>query len=319
MSLIHDALRDMEGGSSPVPAGPVQPPPRVSGAGASTRSRSDWVGGVAAFTVVVAAGAAGWMLLGPARTPPQSSMPVPAVPAPPAVQSVAPMPSTPAAEMALAASAPSVPSVLTGPSGTVQASPAVNMPATIGTTTAAPSAAASPAPAVAQEGGGSPTSGAAVVTAERLRGASAPASRAVRKTGPASPAAPAAPEPVEDKPVEQRFAEFMVAMNAQDWSAAQQQLDALRKRLPPQAVGLLRAQAWFDLQRGELDQARQGYQQLLERMPGDEEAAVNLASVLSRQGQGEAARQVLLQAVQIRPDAPRLRDALRRFTPEVRP
>lgn len=119
--------------------------------------------------------------------------------------------------------------------------------------------------------------------------------------------------------MEQRFAEFMVAMNAQDWSAAQQQLDALRKRLPPQAVGLLRAQAWFDLQRGELDQARQGYQQLLERMPGDEEAAVNLASVLSRQGQGEAARQVLLQAVQIRPDAPRLRDALRRFTPEVRP
>lgn len=124
---------------------------------------------------------------------------------------------------------------------------------------------------------------------------------------------------MDDKPVEQRFAEFMVAMNAQDWNGAQQQLDALRKRLPPQAAGLLRAQAWFDLQRGELDSARQGYQQLLERLPGDEEAAINLASVLSRQGQGEAARQVLLQAVQIRPDAPRLRDALRRFTPEVRP
>jgi Flp pilus assembly protein TadD len=124
---------------------------------------------------------------------------------------------------------------------------------------------------------------------------------------------------VDEKPVEQRFAEFMMAMNAQDWSGAQQQLDALRKRLPPQAAGLLRAQAWFDLQRGEVDLARQGYQQLLERLPGDEEAAINLASVLSRQGQGEAARQVLLQAVQIRPDAPRLRDALRRFTPEVRP
>lgn len=315
MSLIHDALRDMEGGTSPVPAGPVQPPPRVSAAGARSRSRSDWVGGVAAFTMVVAAGAAGWMLLGPARTTQQPSMPAPAVPAQPAVQGVVPVPSTPAAEMALAASAPSAPSVLAGSSGTPQASSALSMPATVGAATAAPSAAASPAPAVAV----SPASAAATVNAERARGASAPATRAVRKAAAAVPPAPVAPEPAEDKPVEQRFAEFMVAMNAQDWSAAQQQLDALRKRLPPQAVGLLRAQAWFDLQRGELGQARQGYQQLLERMPGDEEAAVNLASVLSRQGQGEAARQVLLQAVQIRPDAPRLRDALRRFTPEVRP
>jgi tetratricopeptide (TPR) repeat protein len=146
-------------------------------------------------------------------------------------------------------------------------------------------------------------------------GAQGVARRAERKEATMAPT----PEPVDDKPVEQRFAEFMVAMNMKDWPAAQAQLYALAKRLPPQATALLRAQGWYDLQRGELAAARQSYQLLLDRLPNDEESALNMASIYSQQGKGDAARDTLARAVQLRPDSVRLRDALRRFTPEVRP
>lgn len=316
MSLIHDALRDIgttppQGGATvPPPAAPLsspaaQPaPPRAAGPRpARARTGGDWLGGVAAFGVVMAAGVAGWVFFGPGATPPapRSATPVPAaqpaVPPPPVAAVRAPE---------AAAQAP----VLAGASAPTVAMAAAPAPVP------APSAAVAPAaaPAVVEAAGAPAAAALAAPSAERRRAAPATA-RAARREAPA----PAAAEPVEDKPVEQRFAEFMVAMNTQDWPAAQQQLEALRKRLPPQASGLLRAQAWYDLQRGDLDGARQGYQQLLERLPGDEEAALNLASILSRQGQADAARQLLAQAVQLRPDAPRLREALRRFTPEVRP
>ncbi|GAA4418178.1 hypothetical protein GCM10023090_02780 [Acidovorax lacteus] len=319
MSLIHDALRDMDTGAQKSPVGSVPPAMRAPEPRAGGRSYSDWLGGVAAFGVVVAAGVGGWMLLGPgAASKAPTSLAVPPAAVGPAAAPLAPAPSPaarPATAPAVAASASTPPVAVTAAMPTATAAPP-------GVAHATPSMAAGVTPVAAAPAAPSvaPASPAATERPRPPAGAANPVARAPRKAVASAPATPApAPEAVDDKPVEQRFAEFMVAMNAQDWSGAQQQLDALRKRLPPQAAGLLRAQAWFDLQRGELDSARQGYQQLLERLPGDEEAAINLASVLSRQGQGEAARQVLLQAVQIRPDAPRLRDALRRFTPEVRP
>lgn len=311
MSLIHDALRDMDGGAAQPKPGAVPPPARVPAPAPTKRSGSDWLGGVAAFGVVVAAGVGGWMLFGPgARSLPPAPVQLAPAAAPAVTAAAAPQAAPAPAPAAAGTAAPAA-----AAPGTAPVPVPAPVPAPVAAAAPTPAASPAPSPAVTAAAGADRSRPAAAATAA----GGTPRAVARKPTAAAPAPAAAASEPVDDKPVEQRFAEFMVAMNAQDWPAAQQQLDALRKRLPPQAVGLLRAQAWFDLQRGELDRARQGYQQLLERLPGDEEAAVNLASVLSRQGQGEAARQVLLQAVQIRPDAPRLRDALRRFTPEVRP
>ena len=83
-------------------------------------------------------------------------------------------------------------------------------------------------------------------------------------------------------------------------------------------MGLLRAQAWFDLRAGRDAAAADGYRGILERMPGDEEAAVNLASIQARQQKPEEARATLDAAARVHPDSNALRAALAQFTPAAR-
>lgn len=99
---------------------------------------------------------------------------------------------------------------------------------------------------------------------------------------------------------------------------AERELGALKAVLPADALGLLRAQAWFDLKGGREDAAAQSYRQILDRMPGDEEAAVNLASIQARQSDQEGARTTLDTAARLNPDSAALRAALAQYTPNAR-
>src|SRR3990167_8210170 len=123
---------------------------------------------------------------------------------------------------------------------------------------------------------------------------------------------------VDDTQVELRFARFVVAMKESRSDDAERELAALRERLPAGSLGLLRAQAWFDLRAGRDAAAEGGYRAILERMPGDEEAAINLASIQSRQQKSEEARATLDAAARLQPDSAALRAALAQFTPMAR-
>ncbi|GAB4090414.1 tetratricopeptide repeat protein [Hydrogenophaga soli] len=299
MSLIHDALRAVDADTLTTSPSPT---PLQSTAGRERQviapRRTEWWVALGSFAVVVVAGSVAWTLW-------RSSQAVDAS-APPVLQPQAPVATAqPASATAPLAAAPD----LAPPAAPLSMAQAPAVPVA----SAAPEAVAQPAQAVA-----SPT----VLVPENLNKKSTPALSVPNKVAikkEKSTPEPAAGADEDSMPVEQRFARFMAAMTSEDVPAAQQELLLLRKRLPVQAVGLLRAQAWFDLRTHNTDAAVQGYRQVLERLPGDEEAAVNLASLLSQMDRSEQAREVLAQALAIRSDSAALRNALRRFTPEARP
>lgn len=138
-----------------------------------------------------------------------------------------------------------------------------------------------------------------------------------RSTTAAAPAVAPAPA-VDDAPVELRFARFVAAMKESRTADAERELAALKERLPAGSLGLVRAQAWFDLRAGRDAAAADGYRTILERLPGDEEAAINLASIQSRQQKTEEARVTLDAASRLQPDSAALRAALAQFTPAAR-
>jgi predicted Zn-dependent protease len=119
-------------------------------------------------------------------------------------------------------------------------------------------------------------------------------------------------------PVEQRYALFLASMKAGDLAAAREQLAGLQSQIPPGTMTRLRAEAWFALQSGDEPTARRSYQDMLERLPGDEEAAINLASMEARAGQREKARQVLSDALAYNPGSETLLAALARFKAPAR-
>lgn len=114
-------------------------------------------------------------------------------------------------------------------------------------------------------------------------------------------------------PVEQRFNAFLQAMRAGDMTGAGEHLAALRRDLPPGSVSLLRAEGWYALASGNADAAARIYQDLLDRLPGDEEASINLASIEARRQRGETARKILADAVRVHPESESLKSALARF------
>jgi len=143
--------------------------------------------------------------------------------------------------------------------------------------------------------------------------------RQARSSRPAAAAeAPAAAPVVDDTPVELLFARYVTAMKEGRGADAEHALGTLKERLPAGSIGLLRAQAWYDLRAGRDAAAADGYRAIIERMPGDEEAAINLASIQARQQKPEEARATLDAAVRLQPDSAALRAALAQFTPAAR-
>lgn len=309
MSMIHDALKSMDA-EAPQPS---RPGPSARAPAAERRGRPAWLDGVLAFCVVVGAGVLGWYVwqgrihpglstdsgaaavaklepqTAPAPAPATAPVPVPV----PAVEAPAPAPE------AAAEAAP-------GAAPATQAAP-LDRPAV------APGA---PEAALGAAHGAS----AQQVSASHQPKTSAwhrPAHAARHAVVPAVPKALPAPK-VDDTPVQVRFTRFVAAMRNGQTADAEHELGALKAALPADALGLLRAQAWFDLKGGREDAAAQSYRKILDRMPGDEEAAVNLASIQARQSDQEGARTTLDTAARLNPDSAALRAALAQYTPNAR-
>ena len=320
MSLIHDALKSMDAPQDSKPA-------MARASKAAVRGRPAWLDAMLAFAVVLAAGILGWFVW---QTQMKSKdLPPPMAAAPNPVPAPAPAPvavTSPVAETAAPAAAPAS-TMAAAPSPAVPALAAVPTPAVAAAApAAAPVHSPTPAPAVAVE----PAAPKTVLVAGPRGETVAPAAAAVNRSGTTrqargvtrstTAAAPAvAPAPaVDDAPVELRFARFVAAMKESRTADAERELAALKERLPAGSLGLVRAQAWFDLRAGRDAAAADGYRTILERLPGDEEAAINLASIQSRQQKTEEARATLDAASRLQPDSAALRAALAQFTPAAR-
>lgn len=323
MSLIHDALKSMDA--------PQQDPKLVLARAPVTaaRRRPAWLDAVLAFVIVVGAGVVGWLTWQSQVKPradltPTATAPVSAL-LPPVVSPVTPMPATDV-------SAPAAVPVALEPAATVAATQALAGPMASSTPIATPINVALQAPAVVAPSAPVATAMPRVSTpAVAMEPAAVPApvaqatprpvpQRQARSSRPAAAAeaAPVAAPVVDDTPVELLFARYVTAMKEGRGADAERALGTLKERLPAGSIGLLRAQAWYDLRAGRDAAAADGYRAISERMPGDEEAAINLASIQARQQKPEEARATLDAAVRLQPDSAALRAALAQFTPAAR-
>ena len=320
MSLIHDALKSMDAPQDSKPA-------MARASKATVRARPAWLDAMLAFAVVLGAGILGWFVWQTQMKP--KALPPPMAAAPNPVPAPAPAPvavTSPVAETAAPAAAPAS-TMAAAPSPAVPALAAVPTPAVAAAApAAAPVQSPTPAPAVAVEPAAPKTVMAAGPRVETVAPAAAAVNRSsttrqargvTRSTTAAAPAVAPAPA-VDDAPVELRFARFVAAMKESRTADAERELAALKERLPAGSLGLVRAQAWFDLRAGRDAAAADGYRTILERLPGDEEAAINLASIQSRQQKTEEARATLDAASRLQPDSAALRAALAQFTPAAR-
>lgn len=321
MSIIHEALKSMDGPPHAAPDRAASRPRKDPSAGAS------WLVALLAFAAVIGAGVLGWYvwqgqiqaLSQPAAlvAAPGNALVVPAdvllSSAPTAPLALPEMQALPEAGDAAAAPSPSAPETTAVLADPRPGAPASNTSPTLAADAALPQVAAATASATA--------------AMAHSKEASAPdrrvVNRPVRQARP-RPAAPIVVAPVSvpaaaDVPVELLFARFVSAMQSGETAQAENALAALQEKLPAGSLGLLRAQAWFALQEGRDSAAAELYRTILERLPGDEGAAINLASLQSRQQQPEEARATLDAAKRLHPDSAALRAALAQFTPNARP
>lgn len=148
-----------------------------------------------------------------------------------------------------------------------------------------------------------------------------PAERPVyRKPAPPKPVVKASPAPVPAPEIslEERHALLKKAVAAGDTEGARAHLAALERRLPADSVTLLRARAWYAAHADNAADARKAYQAVLDRLPGDENAGLNLAALEAREGQAEKARLLLAEVLQANPESEAAQQALRRLKESVR-
>lgn len=126
-----------------------------------------------------------------------------------------------------------------------------------------------------------------------------PRVRHVRAAVPAPVAQPVEPSEAE------LFHAFEAAIAAHDLPQARASLQTLEARLPASSVTLLRSRAWLAVQSGQPQQAMQDYTQILHRLPGDENASINLAALESQAGHPDKARQILDDLLVYAPDSAR--------------
>lgn len=309
MSLIHDALKSMDT--------PQVSQPAVAHARAvSAHARPAWLDAMLAFMAVVGVGVLGWYVWQGQLQEKADQPPIVAAPVLTTVPKNAPPLSGDAAFSSAENPAPlhAKETGLGSDSASIQT--AVVLPPQ--DTGAAPLQHTQPASTPAPDAQ-MPTAVASVSRTNAPSAAVHAPARRDRSSKPAATVASVKSQPaVDDTPIELRFARFIAAMKEARIDDAQQELTVLKNRLPAGSLGLLRAQAWFDLKAGNDAAAADGYRAILERMPGDEEAAINLASIKSRQQKPEEARTTLDEALRLQPDSAALRAALAQFTPMAR-
>lgn len=114
-------------------------------------------------------------------------------------------------------------------------------------------------------------------------------------------------------PVETTYALLNQALANNDLKVAREQLTLLEQILPAESLTLLRARAWFQMRTQDVASARATYQFILDRLPGDENAGLNLATIEAAAGHVETARQLLSKVLQENPDSLPARQALVRL------
>lgn len=101
------------------------------------------------------------------------------------------------------------------------------------------------------------------------------------------------PEATDARAVAQAVAAIEAAVRAGDFAAADARLDELATALPPRSLTLMRMQAWHAHQSGAQLEAIALYGEILQRVPDDRNAAINLAVLEAAQGDVEGASQRL--------------------------
>lgn len=135
---------------------------------------------------------------------------------------------------------------------------------------------------------------AAPVLAEQQTPSSPPLNIQVRQRepGPASSHATAVAA-VDDQTVQAAITAVERAMAADDTQAAGTALVRLEALLPKESLTLLRTQAWVAHASNDMQAAEQLYRQIIERMPDDANAGVNVALLDARRGEVDNARKRL--------------------------
>lgn len=314
MSLIYQALKQTE---QEAPAAVV-----ASAAGAAPRTvpvvppaASGLLRGPLLLGAVVAsAGIVAGLLL--SQREPAAGVAANAAPSAPAAVAPAPadmppLPTAPVAPLPVAApdaSPASVPGALAAlplaepPLPTVP--PRLTLSTSLSVRPAAATTESTPAVAPPPAAVSAPVPGAAPAPAQPVSQARpAPVEVTVRATGGAT-------EGASNEDISELFDGLNRALEARDEAQAQRHLQGIRNRLPEGSLARLRAEGWHAYRTGDAERAQRVYRRLLEKLPGDENASLTLASI-ERQGQRpDQAREVLARSLRHNPNSTVLRAAL---------
>lgn len=128
------------------------------------------------------------------------------------------------------------------------------------------------------------------------------------------------PEPVAvNVTIPELFEVFNRALLDRDIALAKRQLALIQSNLPEFSIARLRAEAWFSQQTADTEGARRLYLRLLEKLPGDEAASVNLATIERAQLRFDAAKEALTKGLRNNPNSAVLRAALDQIAQSAAP
>ncbi|MCG8277702.1 tetratricopeptide repeat protein [Stenotrophomonas sp. NLF4-10] len=294
MSLVHDALRQSTttAGGNPPPVAAASWPQHLAG----YRRPAAWL----AAGMLIAAPVA-WLLARPQPGQPAAPasvvtvMPTAAVmPTPAATVPVAlpqeQQPAVPAAEPAPAQTIASA--VVPAPAPAPEATPApARIPAPVATPAPAVSAIADNTPAPAS----APTPSQIQLSVHRLGNTG---NKAVADDGRNAVA------------VRMAMSTLNAAVARHDTTATTQAIAQLQTLLPAQSLTLLRARAWAAHGSGDYVDAERLYRTILNRVPDDEHAGINLALLDARRGDMDDARARLTQMAARNSRSPQIAQAL---------
>ncbi len=117
---------------------------------------------------------------------------------------------------------------------------------------------------------------------------------AVSEPSSAAPAAEArAVENIDPQAIGRAVAEIEEALRSGELVRSKTLIDELAAQLPPQSLTLLRMQAWHAHQSGDRAGAMALYAEIVQRVPADRYAAINLALLEAEQGDVDGASQRL--------------------------
>ncbi len=107
-----------------------------------------------------------------------------------------------------------------------------------------------------------------------------------------------------ERRIADRIQIFEAAMANGDWSAAERHLNDLSSLLPADSLTLLRNKAWLLMNKGSDAESRKLYTRILERLPADLNAQLNLAILEQRVGDRRAAAERLQRILDDNPGQP---------------